>query len=554
MEYELLRQAPFHLSDQQLDWVKETLGSLSREQKVGQLFCLMGGDYPIEALTELVREKGVGAVLYRPAPGEEIRRAFAALDKAARVPLLKAANLEEGGWGGTTDGTLFGWPMTVSAAHDEKVTERFAALTAAEGRSIGVNWTFSPVCDLDMNFRNPITNVRTFGSDPDMVIRNATCFTRTVQRYGIAACAKHFPGDGVDFRDQHLHPTYNSLSAEAWYKSYGAVYRALIDQGLLSVMAGHIVQPALSMAKAPSLTFEGCLPGSQSRELLTGVLREELGFNGVITTDATIMAGYSMPQERRRAIPATIMAGADMLVFSTDFEEDRRYLLEVLEDGRLTMGRLDEAVARILALKAVVALGKEKPEYHSDILASASAWQEQCAHRAVTLVKDLGGILPVTPEKYPRIRLVILGNDDLADRRGRISDLAARQLTEAGFTVERYDPEADRLHGTAGLDRSRLTLYIANHQTYSNRTTVRIDWSRNHALDVPRHVKEEPVVFLSLSNPYHLQDVPRVPVYINAYSATAPLLAAALEKLRGRSPFMGVSPVDAFCGLPDTRL
>lgn len=545
---------PFYLKKSQQDWVYETLRGMTVEEKAGQLFCVMGQDYAPEKLQELVASGRVGGVLFRPAPAETIRGWYRGLDAAAKIPLLKAANLEEGGAGGTTDGTLFGWPMTSAATDDDTIVEHFARLTAAEGRAVGINWTFSPVADLDLNFLNPITNVRSCGSDRQRVERFTRLYARTVQQGGVAACAKHFPGDGVDFRDHHLHPTYNSLSAEDWYDSYGRIYRALIRDGLASIMVGHIVQPNVARAVNPELKFEDCLPASQSKEMLTGVLRQQFGFNGVITTDATIMGGYCMAAERRRAVPGSILAGADMLVFTTDLEEDYGYMLDAVRDGTLPMTRLNEAVTCILALKALYCKGHEEPVFDRAILDRAGQWQAECADAAVTLVKDRGGILPVTPEKTPHIRLVFLGEDEAPDGSGSLSAQALAYLRQQGFEAEQYEPEADDLHGTGNLPGGRLTLYLANYPTASNQTTVRIRWCKKHALDLPRFVHEEPCVFISLSNPYHLADAPRVPVYINTYSATRPLLLAALDKVLGRSEFRGVSPVDAFCGLPDTRL
>ena len=539
---------PFHLSDAQAQWVARTLAGMSTEEKVGQLFLVMGGDYAPDVLADMVRRGRVGGVLFRPEPAEVIRARYAPLDRAARIPLLKAANLEEGGAGAITDGTLFGWPMLVAASPDEEDATRFGWVCAAEGRSVGVNWTFSPVCDIDMNDLNPITNVRTCGSDPERVMRRTELFMRAVQESGMAACAKHFPGDGVDDRDQHLHPTYNTLSAQRWRETYGRVYARLIDGGLMSVMAGHIVQPALEMEKNPSLTFADCLPGSLSRELLTDVLRGELGFNGVIATDATIMGGYCMAMERRRAIPTSIAAGCDMLVFTTGFDEDFAYLMEGVRSGLVSAQRLDDAVTRVLALKARLC---DAPPCAP--VTEAAAWHRACAGRAVTLVKQTQpDALPVTPERYPQVRLIALGRRQTPD--GDIVDIAADWLERAGFAVERYDPYADELHGTSQLPRGRLTLYLANYEQASNQTTVRIRWCEKHALDTPRFVNEEMCVMVSLANPYLLRDAPRVRTYVNAYTATRATIEAALERLCGMAPFTGESPVDAFCGRMDTRL
>ena len=176
---------PFHLSDAQAQWVARTLAGMSTEEKVGQLFLVMGGDYAPDVLADMVHRGRVGGVLFRPEPAEVIRARYAPLDRAARIPLLKAANLEEGGAGAITDGTLFGWPMLVAASPDEEDATRFGRVCAAEGRSVGVNWTFSPVCDIDMNDLNPITNVRTCGSDPERVMRRTEMFMRAVQELSL---------------------------------------------------------------------------------------------------------------------------------------------------------------------------------------------------------------------------------------------------------------------------------------------------------------------------------------------------------------------------------
>ena len=235
--------------------MENTWANMTAEEKIGQLFCVMGGDYSSEALREMAASGKVGGVLFRPVrSGTEIKADFQALDAVSKVPLLKAANLEEGGSGGMLDGTLFGWPMLCAASDDPDMADKFGAVCGCEGASIGVNWTFSPVCDLDMNYLNPITNVRTFGSSLNRVKEFTARYMAAVHRCGVAACAKHFPGDGVDYRDQHLHPSVNSLSTERWYETYGTVYQNLIAGGLLSVMVGHIAQPNVAGDANPALS------------------------------------------------------------------------------------------------------------------------------------------------------------------------------------------------------------------------------------------------------------------------------------------------------------
>lgn len=541
-----LREKPFYLNDSEIAWVENALASMTEDEKLHQLFCMLGDSVSAEKLEQLVR-KGIGGILFRPVrTTAEIAEDFDRYDAIARFPLFHAANLEEGGAGAASDGTYFANQLQLGASGKMEDVEHFAASCAAEGNAAKINWTFSPVSDIDMNFRNPITNMRTYGSDAETVKNYATTYVKTLQNSGMAACAKHFPGDGVDFRDQHLHPTYNSLSADAWRKTYGSIYRSMIDAGLLSVMVGHICQPAMEAEYTPGMAMEDAMPATLSRGLLTGVLRGELGFNGLITTDATIMGGYTMAMERSRAIPTTIAAGCDMIVFTTDIDEDVEAMRQGLRNGILSAQRLEEAVMRILALKAKVCGKVNAP------LVQTRQWQAECADHTVTLVKNKDGILPVSSKRFPNVRLAVVGSEECWD--GSVRQLFTDALEKRGFTVEQYAPFEDDLHGSAHLPADRLTLTVLNYPAASNQTTVRVNWCPKHALEIPRFVHEEHSIFVSLANPYHLQDVPRARTFINAYTASAPVIEAVVDKLCGETEFTGVNPVDPFCGLFDTHL
>ena len=312
-------------------------------------------------------------------------------------------------------------------------------------------------------------------------------------------------------------------------------------------MVGHIEAPYVEMEVNPKLTFKDCLPASLSKNLLQDLLRKRLGFNGLICSDATIMGGYTMKMERKHALPASINAGIDMLVFNTDFEEDYRYMLDAFKNGELDRNRLNEALTRILALKERLARPQKElriPNKREKVMSVASD--------SVTLVNDLHHLLPLSPSKTPSIRLIVIGDEELEDGES-ISFFAESYLESKGFKVEVYHPEDDAMHGTKSLDPKRVSLYLVNLPPKSNQTTVRISWNPIHALDAPRFINEEESVFVSLSNPYHLQDVPLVPCYINSYAATTVILTATLSKILGESPFLGKSPVDPFCGLPDTH-
>jgi beta-N-acetylhexosaminidase len=540
-----LKCNPFYLTENQVNWVKEKLNSLSLPEKVGQVFCVLGDIFDDNRLISLVKDYNVGGILFRPNSAKSINQRYELVDAAAKIPLLKAANLEEGGSGAISGGTFFGSQMQVAATADISTVNDFAAVCACEGQSVGINWTFSPVCDIDYNYMNPITNVRTFGSNPKTVERCAAAYIKGVQSSGIAACAKHFPGDGVDYRDQHLHTSVNGLSAKKWHSTYGQIYKTLIDGGLLSIMAGHIMQPEVEREADPSLKEGERLPASLSKPLITNVLRDRYKFNGVVATDATIMGGYTMAMERKKAIPLSIAAGCDMIVFNTDFTEDYRFLLDGLKSGILSEERLNEAVTRILALKAKVCFNR-----NAALALNAAQKATACADKAVTLVKNTEDVLPIDKTRFTKIKLIVLGKDGIAD--GSITQIVKERLEREGFAVETYKRGAGDLHGVGDIDKKGLTLYLANEPTESNRVSLRLSWDPKHALDIPRFINEESSVFVSLSNPYHLQDVPQIKTYINAYSATKVVIQAVIDKLLGKSGFTGKSPVDAFCGLIDT--
>lgn len=542
-----LKEKPFYLTDKEVEQITNTLNNMSLDEKIRQMFLVLGDAYTKEELIDLVK-KGIGGILFRPVrTAKEISNEFDELDKLSKIPLLHAANLEEGGAGASSDGTYFSSQLGIAATSSLDDSSNFARVCAYEGIKTKINWTFSPVSDIDMNFRNPITNCRTYGSNPDNVIKYTTNYVKIVQSKNMAACVKHFPGDGVDYRDQHLHPTYNSLSVSKWRNTYGRIYKHLIKEGVLSFMVGHICAP--NMEKIYSSSYKGtldALPASLSSGLLQGVLRGELGFNGLIATDATIMGGYTMAMERRRAIPTSFKSGIDMIVFSTDINEDFKSVYYGLDEGTLTLDRIDEAVKRILALKMRVCGKGIIDEVDSDSLAY------KCAKDSITLVKNNSSFLPLDNNKYKEIRLMLLGNNETHD--GLLMDMMAKSLEERGYIINRYNPFDDDLHGTYNLKDDRMTIVMLNYPPASNQTTVRVTWCPKHALEIPRFVNEEAYIYISFGNPYHLQDIPRCQVMINAYNATIYTVEETIRKLCGEEEFVGVNPVDPFCNLEDTRL
>ena len=553
---------PFYLTDEDIAWVEKTHAAMTTEEKIGQLFCLTDITTDTAALGAMVSKYRPGGFMYRAGNGADIRRAYEAMNAASTIPMLFPCNLESGGNGISPDGTFFARPLQVAATDEVEQARRLGYVCAREGTAVGCNWAYAPIVDIDFNWRNPITNVRTFGSDPQRVVAMGAAYMDGVAaaERPMAVCIKHFPGDGVDERDHHLLPSVNSLSAEEWMDSFGMVYKTLIDKGAQTVMCGHILQPALERMVNPAIRDEEMRPASQSPALLQGILREKFGFNGLITTDATPMVGFSAMSSRADAIRNALMAGADMLVFCKSIDEDFAAVRDGLADGSVTIERLDEAVCRQLALKA--SLGLHKDALPDEKMLSLLGCEEhaqlaaECADKAITLVKDNQQLLPLSPEKTPHIRLTVVGEGQGHGfgESDAVTEVLKAALEAAGFTVSLYD-YATMERGeifTSGVaemkEKFDLSMVVANVATGSNYTSRRLDWISLMAANEPWYMKDIPTLFLSFCNPYHMIDVPFISTFVNCYSSSRFCVEAAVEKLLGNSNFRGINPVDPWCG------
>ncbi len=570
-----LQLPPFSLDQKGVDWVEDTLSRMSVDEKIGQVFCLVSYGVDEQASRHAAEVLKVGTVMCRPGTLDEVVGTVGLLQTHSDVPVLMSANLESGADGVCfTHGTRVGSPMAVAATDDADLAYRHGLACGREASALGIRWAYSPVVDIDLNFRNPITNTRTFGSDPERVARLGTAYIRGIQESGVAATAKHFPGDGVDERDQHLVTTVNDLSSEEWDATYGRIYRACIDEGVMAVMVGHIALPAYSKRLRPGISDQEIMPASLAPEITTTLLREKLGFNGLVATDATVMAGMMMAADRAQAVPGAIAAGCDVFLFTRNLEEDFGYMRAGVDSGILTPERLTDAARNVLALKAALGLHERAQEELAPTVESAAAalgtaehrtWSRECADKSITLVKEEPGVLPLSPDRAKRVLVYAVENDTdyfgFREQRPEGSSMAEKLgalLGQEGFDIEYFSvpdkPEGQMVPYADYLAAYDLMLYVANLETKSNQTVVRIEWSPPMGANVPIFVSTVPTIFVSVANPYHLLDVPRVKTYINTYGSSDVVLEALIEKLMGRAPFEGSSPVDPFCGKWDTRL
>lgn len=558
-----LKKKPFYLSDEDIKWVEETINNMTIEEKIGQLFCPIGMSPDEGYLKNVVLNKHIGGILFRNGESTEMQKTHNFLQQNSKIPLLIAANLEAGGDGTAVDGTAYGKQMQVAATNDTEYAYKLGKVCSTEGAAVGCNWAFAPVVDIDMNFRNPITNVRTYGNDPEKVLANGLEYLRAANECNVAVSIKHFPGDGVDERDQHLLTSVNSLSCEEWDKTFGKVYKGLIEAGALTTMIGHIAMPAYQKKFNPEFP-DKIVPATLSKELVTGLLREQLGFNGMIVTDATPMVGFTAAMGRELAVPTAIASGCDMFLFNKDLVEDYEFMMNGYKNGIITEERLQDALIRILATKAALKLHEAqknntliKGEEELSNIRSAEhvEWAYDCADKAITLVKDNQKLLPINPNKHKRVLLHILGDFPSNER---VTSTLKELLTKEGFEVIEYVPEnfGMPLDNVSDIkNKYDLVLYIGNIENASNKTVARINWHTFFGLgnNLPWFVEEVPTMFISVANPYHLLDAPMVKTYINCYSNNEFVLEKVVDKILGKSEFKGVSPIDPFCGREDTR-
>lgn len=272
-----LTARPFGLDPDAVAWVHRTIDSMSIEEKIGQLFINLDARFSPDYLDNVLDRYHVGGIRYVGAPSATVQEHVRYAQARSRIPLLVASNPEMGGFGSADDATLVSTHLQAGSHPDPSIAYDMGRVAGIETAAMGCNWAFCPVVDIHVNWRNTVVSTRSFGNTADVVIERATEYFRGISESGTVCAVKHFPGDGVDERDQHVVTTYNTLAADEWDATYGRVYRAMIDLGVQSVMVGHIGAPHLSRRYRPDLADDQILPATLSPELLQDLLRGELG-------------------------------------------------------------------------------------------------------------------------------------------------------------------------------------------------------------------------------------------------------------------------------------
>lgn len=575
-----LTAAPYGLGAEAISWVESTIEALTEDEKVGQLFVNLNNRFDDEFVNRVVDTYHPGGMRYNHTDSASVQAHIRQAQGRSRVPLLVASNIEAGGNGACSDGTLVGTPLQTASTSDTDAARQMGVVGGRESRALGCNWAFTPIVDIHSNWRNTVIATRAFGNDCETVIRYAEAFSAGVREGAgdrpLALCMKHFPGDGRDERDQHVVTSYNDCSVEEWDATYRKIWQWGIGAGIESVMVGHIMLPAYSRKLRPGIADADILPATVAHELLTGLLRDDLGFNGVILTDASIMVGLTSALPRERQMVLAITAGCDMILFFRNHDEDFGFVRDAVRSGEITADRLHGALTRILGLKAKLGLHQRAPDdlvppvdelrvigcaEHHEITADV-------ADRTIALLKDTAGTLPLEVARHRRLRLYCL--ESAPDFTGVVPEfkrVAIEELTAAGFEVnvfrtaaelaaegQKPDMQSFISAETQGYtDRYDAALILANVSDFAQQGALRIKWSMPMGPEMPWYAAEVPTVFVSLNMPNHLIDVPMVKTAINAHNPTAETIRALVAKLTGRSKFQGTHNDNVWCNSWDTR-
>jgi len=540
--------------------------TMSLEEKVGQLFVYAAqGVFMNEAspeyreLVRQVRDNKVGGVAWFDSDVYATAHLNRRLQALAKTPLLVAADLEAGLGMRFEDTTYWPWPMAVGATGDPSLAERQGRIVAREARALGLSQIYAPVADVNSNPGNPVINVRSYGEDPREVARFVAAFVRGVEAEGVLATAKHFPGHGDTAADSHRSLPVLNVPRERLEEVELLPFRAAIAAGVSSVMIAHVSLPGLDPAAAPpranaprenpytrdatEVASGATVPASLSAAVIEGLLRQDLGFRGLVVADALDMGGITDHYDPGEAAVRAILAGADLIPKSPDTDAAIAGVKRAVETGRIPMERLDRSVERILTAKARVTAPRpdderifrfvDRPEHR--------AVAEEIAARSLTLVREAPGALPLAREG----RVVHLVVSDAGSSVGEILDrgLAKRLASPPEtFLLDRGSREKDLapiLEAASRSDVVLLSLFVRFRTGQGNLALPPL------ALDTVSSLLAagSRVVAVSFGNPYLLRDLPELSTYIAAYGGQTVVQTAAAQALFGEAAIGGRLPV-----------
>lgn len=559
-----------------LKWADEQLRQMTLEEKAGQLISvginarfLNQESDEFKELRRQVEQNHVGGIILFRGPVYESVHLVNRMQQLARLPLLVSADLEAGSGMRFDDATNLPWNMAVGATGNPEYARRQGELTAREARALGVQHLFAPVADVNNNAGNPVINVRSFGEDPAEVARFVSAFIVGAQSAGVVATAKHFPGHGDTAVDSHRGLPVIDVARARLDAVELVPFRAAVKAGVGSVMIAHIGLPQVDPTQVSPLpsdsivrptyaerevfTEKAVLPGTLS-PVITGMLHADLGFDGLVVTDAMDMSGLTIYFKQDEAAVRAVLAGADMLLKPADTDAMLRGLVGALKSGRLTEKRIEESARKILATKYDLGLVRQRvtPLEEIDRVVAgpeAARLADEVAEHAVTLVRDDAGLLKRADGAglRPGARVFNLAVTNGEDRFW-IAGPFVSQLARLGVRAETVvlDSRSNEQEVSDALERARkadvvlVSMYGRVRSGAVNSVGIPEQGARVLSSLLEKKV---PVVGISFGNPYLLQSFPALRTYVVAYGDMSSLQRAAARALLGRADFSGRLPI-----------
>src|SRR5580698_7271257 len=573
---------PIHLDRDGERWAEKTLRKLSPEEKVGQLFMIwVRAEFLNVASPEYLQLRDtmvkyhVGSFamtvrweppfLYRNEP-YEAAVLLNRLQQDSKLPLLIAADFERGLSMRLHGATEFPHAMAFGATGNPEYAEAFGRITAQEARAIGVHWNFFPVADVNSNPANPIINTRSFGEDPRQVGDLVAAYIRGARSNGMMTTAKHFPGHGDTSTDSHLGVAQVTGDIARLQTVELPPFRRAIEAGVDSVMVAHVTVPALD--PQPDHV------ASTSPAIVTGLLKEQLGFKGIVVTDALDMAGLTRLYAGHigRAAVDAFKAGNDVLLIPADLDASYQAMLEAVRSGEIPSAQLDASVLKILKAKASVGLNKARLvnlESLPELVGKPAnvALGQQIAEDAVTLVRDNGRILPLkevgtVPSGLPYQRLeevrnrlvVVILVDDVRTDAGRTLELEVRKRVPDVNVMYVDSRIADGMSASVlkTADEAQTVIAAVYAVPVAGRAvqgpnglsnSVSLGDANAGLLQKLLDRGAQKTMVLAMGNPYVAQSFPMVQNYLCTFSNVSVAEAGAVKALFGEIAIRGHLPV-----------
>jgi beta-N-acetylhexosaminidase len=525
--------------------VDSLLSTLSVRQKAGQLVMpWLGGGYAafddslFLVAARWVDSLQVGGVYVSVGSPFDIAAKLNALQTRSRLPLLVSSDLEWGPGMRLSGGTTFPHVMAAGATGDARDAYAIGRAAALEGRAVGIHVNFAPDADLNNNPLNPVINTRSFGEDPVLVSSLVRAYVQGLRENGMLSTLKHFPGHGDTEIDSHiglpvLRAAYGRLDSVELVP-----FRAGIDAGADVVMSAHIAVPAFTGTDEP---------GTLSAAVLTGLLRDSLGFRGLVVTDALSMGAIVTRYGAGEAAVRALLAGSDLLLMPADPDSAIGALTAAVETGRVPRARLDASVRRLLQIKARLGLFARRTVALDGIMRvvgrrDLQQTAEDLAVRALTLVRDSTGVLAGWRRAPGRLAMVVYA-DELNAGAGQ-SMAQVLRLGGAPVSVFRLWPMSGPLSydsARAVVAREQRVAFVANVRPLAGRGTIALPDSLARLIMSTDSLK--PTVLVSLGSPYLLNQTPTVKAYLVAWSGARASERAAALALLGRVPITGRLPI-----------